>query len=236
METKVILSFDVEHDCPPFAETRNGMREGLPRVMSLLERKGIRGTFFFTGRMAEEFPQLARRAAERHELGCHGLEHERFDRLGPEEARKRLEAAMGILSRFGEVVSFRAPNFQFPDEYYPILYDVGFRVDSTKAKHKGWKRGVTKIGGILEVPATTTSIVTRLPWSLQVMFHRKFESPIVYIFHPWEFVRMPKRLRPDCWFGTGEGALRKLEVLIDYHLERGAEFITLREMLNDPNV
>ncbi len=236
MGTKVILSFDVEHDCPPFAETRRGMKWGLPKVMSLLERKGIRGTFLFTGRMAEEFPELAERAAKRHELGCHGLEHERFDRLNTEETRRRLMEAMCILSDFGKVVSFRAPNFQFPDEYYPILREVGFLVDSTKAKHKGWKKGVTKIGEILEIPATTTSIVTRLPWVIQERFHKKFESPIVYIFHPWEFVRMPKHLRPDCWFGTGDGAFKKLEALIDYHLNGGAEFITLRDMVGDPNV
>ncbi|WP_240922814.1 polysaccharide deacetylase family protein [Thermococcus sp. Bubb.Bath] len=174
----VALTFDVEQDCPPFAETKNGMRYGLPKVMDLLEGYGIKGTFLFTGRMAEEFPELARRAAKKHELGCHGLEHERFDRLSMDEVRKRLLEARGILTRFGEIISFRAPNFQFPDEYYPLLAQLGFKVDSTKARHKGWKKGVVQIGGITEVPATT-SIVTRLPWRLQERFHRKFESPVV---------------------------------------------------------
>jgi peptidoglycan/xylan/chitin deacetylase (PgdA/CDA1 family) len=226
----VALTFDVEQDCPPFAETRKGMEYGLPRVMNLLEEYGIRGTFLFTGRMAQEFPELARRAAKRHELGCHGLEHERFDRLPPGEVRERLLKAKEILSRFGEVVSFRAPNFQFPGEYYPILSQVGFRVDSTKAKHKGWKGGVTRIGEIIEIPATTTSIVTRLPWKLQERLHGKFESPVVYIFHPWEFVDMSRKLRPDCWFGTGRGALENLRRLIEFHLNSGSTFLTLREI------
>ena len=229
----VVLTFDVEQDCPPFAETREGMKRGLPRVMKLLEEFGIGGTFLFTGRIAEEFPELAKRAGKKHELGCHGLEHERFDKLSYEEARQRLTEAKEILSRFGDVVSFRAPNFQFPDEYYRILVELGFRVDSTKARHKGWKSGITELGGILEVPATTTSMVTRLPWRIQERFHRKFESPIVYIFHPWEFVRMPRTLRPDCWFGTGESALEKLRKLIEFHLDSGARFLTLREFYEE---
>ncbi|BAD85081.1 polysaccharide deacetylase [Thermococcus kodakarensis KOD1] len=230
---QVILTFDVEQDCPPFASSTRGMEEGLPLVMDLLEDSGIKGTFLFTGRMAEKFPELARRAAKKHELGCHGLEHERFDRLPGEEVRRRLSEAREILSRFGKVVSFRAPNFQFPDDHYPILKELGFLVDSTKAKHKGWRRGVTEISGLLEVPATTTSIVTRLPWTLQKPFHKRFEDPIVYIFHPWEFVRMSKRLRPDCWFGTGKSALENLRRLIEFHISRDAEFLTLREFYHE---
>ncbi len=232
MTKLVILTFDAEHDCPPFAHTRKGMQYGLSGVMDMLEEKGVKGTFLFTGRMAEEFPKLARRAGKKHELGCHGLEHERFDGLDALEVKRRLNEAKGILERFGDVISFRAPNFQFPDRYYPILLELGFKVDSTKARHKGWSKGVTWISGVLEVPATTTSIVTRLPWRLQMRFHRKFESPVVYIFHPWEFIEMPKRLRPDCWFGTGRGALEKLGKLIDYHLDSGAKFVTLRELLS----
>ncbi|WP_456367963.1 polysaccharide deacetylase family protein [Thermococcus sp.] len=230
---EVILTFDVEQDCPPFLNTTRGMEEGLPRIMDVLDDHGVRGTFLFTGRIAEKFPQLAERAAGDHELGCHGLEHERFDRLSFKEAENRLIEARKTLSQFGEVISFRAPNFQFPDEYYGILAKLGFRVDSTKARHKGWRKGVTELHGLLEVPATTTSIVTRLPWVLQRGFHKRFESPVVYIFHPWEFVEMPKRLRPDCWFGTGKGAIEKLRKLIEFHLDNGARFITLREFYEE---
>lgn len=229
----VMLTFDVEQDCPPFARGKRGMKEGLPRVMDLLEEFNIRGTFLFTGRMAEEFPELARRAGKKHELGCHGLEHERFDRLNFDEAEHRLTEARKILSRFGEVVSFRAPNFQFPDGYYSILAKLGFLVDSTKAKHKGWRRGIVEINGVLEVPATTTSIITRLPWAIQRRFHHRFESPVVYIFHPWEFVRMSRKLRPDCWFGTGRGAIEKLRQLIEFHLDDGARFMTLGEFYRE---
>ncbi len=63
MSYEVALTFDVEQDCPPFANGRMGVKEGLPWIMDLLEDEGIRGTFFFTGRIAEEFPELAKRAA-----------------------------------------------------------------------------------------------------------------------------------------------------------------------------
>ncbi len=234
MSSLVALTFDVERDCPPFTDETQGMEKGLPWIMDFLEDRGIRGTFFFTGKMASEFPSLAKRAAERHELGCHGLKHERLDRLSHRDVERRLSEALAILRGFGEVISFRAPNFQFPDVYYPILRELGIRVDSTKALHKGWRKGMTWIEGVLEIPAITTSLVTRLPWIVQVRFHKRFvrslEIPIVYIFHPWEFTRMPKRLRPDCWFGTGGGARKHLEDLVSFHLGHGARFVTLREV------
>jgi len=232
---EVALTFDVERDCPPFAETTLGMERGLPWIMDVLEDAGVKGTFLFTAKIAERFPELARRAAKKHELGCHGLEHERFDKLSVDEGRDRLRAALEILRRFGRVTSFRAPNFQLPDRLYPVLSELGITVDSTKAVHKGWKGGITWIGGVLEVPASTTSIVTRMPWSLQVRFHRRFSSRplVVYMFHPWEFVRMPRRLRPDCWFGTGENARKNLQRLLKFHLERDARFVTLRDVYEE---
>ncbi len=152
--------------------------------------------------------------------------------LGIEEGRKRLKTALEILRNFGEVEAFRAPNFQLPHELYGTLGELGIKVDSTKAVHKGWKEGITWIEGVLEIPASTTSIVTRLPWRIQVRFHRKApeREVTVYMFHPWEFVRMSRRLRPDCWFGTGEGAREKLERLIMFHREMGARFVTLRDI------
>ncbi|WP_240922815.1 hypothetical protein [Thermococcus sp. Bubb.Bath] len=37
------------------------------------------------------------------------------------------------------------------------------------------------------------------------------------IFHPWEFIEMSRKLRPDCWFGTGDNALENLRRLIEFH-------------------
>jgi peptidoglycan/xylan/chitin deacetylase (PgdA/CDA1 family) len=228
----VVMSFDVEHDCPPYLSTTRGMETGLPKILDLLSEKGIKGTFFFTAEMARRFPELAKRVVEEgHELGSHNYNHERLDKMSFEEGRKVIERSLQILREFGEVTSFRAPNLQFPERYYKVLEENGILVDSSKARYKGYRGGVRFYGEVLEVPASTTSSVLRLPWRLQMLIHSRLKEPRVYFAHPWEFIPMQgKRIRWDCKFNTGEKALELLGRLIDYYISEGTEFLTMRDL------
>lgn len=227
----VSITFDVEHDCPPYLTSTRGMRDGLPRILDLLAEKKVRGTFFFTAEMARRFPELVRRVIdEGHELGSHNYNHERLDKLTKDEGVRAIEKSLRVLREFGEVVSFRAPNLQFPEYYYSVLERNGILVDSSKATYKGYRAGVKFFGKVLEVPASTTSSVLRLPWRLQRIVHGRLKEPRVYFAHPWEFVPMQKeKIRWDCRFNTGERALELLGALIDYYKSMGAKFLTMRE-------
>lgn len=234
----VSITFDVEHDCPPYLETtRGGMEDGLPRLLDLLaEKGGVKGgTFFFTAEMARRFPGgLVRRVIdEGHELGSHNYNHERLDKLTRGgEGERVIEKSLEVLRQFGEVVSFRAPpNLQFPNYYYDILSKNGVLVDSSKATYKGYREGVRFFGDVLEVPASTTSSVIRLPWRIQRIVHKRLKEPRVYFVHPWEFVPMQKeKIRWDCRFNTGgEKALELLGRLIDWYKSQDVEFLTMRE-------
>ena len=230
--SEVFITIDVEEDCPPYLKTTRGMEEGLPRLLDLFEERGIQATFFFTGEMAERFPDLVREVVKRgHELGSHGYHHRRLDKVSLEEARREIEESLSVLRRFYPVVSFRAPNLQLPDELFPVLEKNGIRVDSSKARYKGWKKGVARIGRLLEVPVSVTSSVLRLPWWIQKVIHRRLSEPRVYFVHPWEFVKM-RGVRPDCSFNTGEKALELLEKVIDFYDRLSFDFLTLRELLN----
>ncbi|NJE42381.1 polysaccharide deacetylase family protein [Thermococcus sp. GR6] len=227
----VSITFDVEHDCPPYLTTTRGMREGLPKLLDLMAEKKIRATFFFTAEMAKRFPELVRRVIdEGHELGSHNYNHERLDKLSKDKGKKAIEKSIKVLREFGEVVSFRAPNLQFPNCYYDILEKNGILVDSSKARYKGYQDGVKFFGSVLEVPASTTSSVIRLPWGVQKLIHAKLSEPKIYFAHPWEFVPMQKeKIRLDCKFNTGDKAIELLGKLIDYYKSQGAEFLTMRE-------
>ncbi len=228
---RVSLTFDVEQDCPPYLTTTRGMEEGLPRLLDLMAEKKVMATFFFTAEMARRFPQLVRRVLdEGHELGSHGYNHERLDRLPKDDAAKVIEKSLNVLREFGEVVSFRAPNLQLPETYYDILERHGVLVDSSKATYKGYRLGIRFFGEVLEVPASTTSSVLRLPWKLQAVIHSRLKEPRIYFAHPWEFVPMQReKIRWDCRFNTGERALELLGKLIDHYKSMGAEFLTMRE-------
>ncbi|ASJ12156.1 polysaccharide deacetylase family protein [Thermococcus thioreducens] len=227
----VSITFDVEHDCPPYLTTTKGMEKGLPKLLDLMAEKGVKATFFFTAEMARRFPGLVRRVIdEGHELGSHNYNHERLDKLTKSEGEKAIKKSLKVLRKFGDVVSFRAPNLQFPNYYYDILAKNGILVDSSKAVYKGYREGVRFFGEILEVPASTTSSVIRLPWGIQRIIHSRLREPRVYFAHPWEFVPMQKeRIRWDCRFNTGDRALELLGRLIDHYRREGAEFLTMRE-------
>ncbi|WP_297534711.1 polysaccharide deacetylase family protein [Thermococcus sp.] len=232
---KVAITFDVEHDCPPYLTTTRGMEEGLPKLLDLMAEKGIKATFFFTAEMARRFPNLVKRVIdEGHELGSHNYNHERLDKLSFEEGKRAIEKSLKVLRKFGDVLSFRAPNLQFPNEYYRVLEENGILVDSSKATYKGYRSGVRFFGNVLEVPASTTSSVIRLPWGIQKLIHSRLKEPRVYFAHPWEFVPMQReRIRFDCKFNTGDRAIELLGRLIDHYKSQGARFYTMREFYSE---
>ena len=48
---------------------------GLPRLLGLLARHDVQGTFYFTGKMAEMFPEAIELVmGYGHEIGCHGYD------------------------------------------------------------------------------------------------------------------------------------------------------------------
>jgi polysaccharide deacetylase family protein (PEP-CTERM system associated) len=107
------------------------------RIFELLASRGIRGTFFFVGWVAERFPDLVRQAARLgHELGCHSYWHRLVYRLNPEEfredtkrAKSAIEDAAGI-----PVLGYRAPNFSMVKDTewaQEILAELGFTYDSS---------------------------------------------------------------------------------------------------------
>jgi polysaccharide deacetylase family protein (PEP-CTERM system associated) len=107
------------------------------RIFELLASRGIRGTFFFLGWVAERFPDLVRQAARLgHELGCHSYWHRLVYRLNPEEfredtkrAKSAIEDAAGI-----PVLGYRAPSFSMVKDTewaQEILVELGFRYDSS---------------------------------------------------------------------------------------------------------
>jgi polysaccharide deacetylase family protein (PEP-CTERM system associated) len=107
------------------------------RVLDVLERNGVRATFFALGAVAEAHPRLVQRiAAAGHEIGCHGYAHELVSRQAPETFRAEVRRVKALLEDLtGEpVFGFRAPNYSIGHEQvwaYDILLEEGFVYDSS---------------------------------------------------------------------------------------------------------
>jgi hypothetical protein len=118
------------------------MREGMPVLLNVYRELGICTTFFFTGEIAEKYPDVVRMVIpDGHEVACHGYSHadaDAFDRLGYHEQVKQLIKAKDILEDISgtQVVSFRAPALRVNEFTPKALEDTGFVIDSSIASQR----------------------------------------------------------------------------------------------------
>jgi peptidoglycan/xylan/chitin deacetylase (PgdA/CDA1 family) len=118
------------------------LREGMPLLLDLYARHGVKSTFYFTGTIAEKFPEVVRMVVPHgHEVGCHGLSHEvhhGFDVMPYDMQREHLRRARAILEEVSgaEVISFRAPALRVSERTTEALLETGFRTDSSVASQR----------------------------------------------------------------------------------------------------
>src|SRR3981081_3253736 len=68
------------------------------RILSLLDARGVRGTFFVLGWVGERSPGLVRNiAAAGHEIACHGFSHQLIYRQSRDEFREETTRAKRYL-------------------------------------------------------------------------------------------------------------------------------------------
>jgi peptidoglycan-N-acetylglucosamine deacetylase len=110
-----------------------GPRTGVPRILRLLERRGIRATFFVPGFTAERWPDTVRAVRDAgHEIAHHGYLHEWSRGVTPEVEEARLIRGLDALDRIAGVrpVGYRAPMWQISRDLPGILAANGFDYDS----------------------------------------------------------------------------------------------------------
>lgn len=228
----IVLTVDLEPDCPPYLDGWRGMREGAPKLLDLLAREGIPATFFTTSRTARAFPDtVADLVRAGHELGCHGRDHRAFPEMCPEEAEDDIRESAAALREFAPVVSFRAPYLSFPEAFLPFLEAHDFEVDASRSAYKPahWVRPAAP-SPVRRLVASTTSSVLRLPAAVRDPLLRRLRGPVVLFLHPWELVDLTgEALRWDCRFNTGEAALHCLGEVIRLFRDRGDRFVTASE-------
>ena len=114
-----------------------GPRTAVPRLLRMLDRAGVRATFFIPGYTAERWPAVARSIRDAgHEIGHHGFMHEGSRAGGvevdeaTEEARllRGLEALDTVLGV--KPVGYRAPNWEMTYRLPALLVRHGFRYDA----------------------------------------------------------------------------------------------------------
>ncbi len=111
-----------------------GPRTGVPRLLRLLERRGVRATFFVPGHTAERFPETVRAIRDAgHEIGHHGYLHEPVFRATAEQEEAYLLRGLDALDRVAGVrpTGYRAPWWETTYRTPGLLARHGFAYDSS---------------------------------------------------------------------------------------------------------
>ena len=110
-------------------------RLGIPRLLDLFDRFGIRATFFVCGR---DLPAQAATVAEMvrrgHEVANHSSMHRNgFARLTPAEKHADISAAGDLITQAaGQApVGFKSPGFSFSPDLLGVLAELGYLYDSS---------------------------------------------------------------------------------------------------------
>ncbi len=109
----------------------------LDRILNVLDERSIKATFFCTGLMAQDFPQVVKLIQSRgHEIGCHSHRHTWMNKMTEAEAREDTHAAVSALEQcIGQKVrSYRAPAFSIGEKnkwMFELLAENGIEVDSS---------------------------------------------------------------------------------------------------------
>lgn len=142
MKRYFLATNDVESTSIKFNKQRDKtagkvLSEGMPRLLDLYEKMSIKATFFFTGEIAEKYPEMVRMVLPGgHEVACHGYSHEdeyAFDTLGYHEQVAQLTKAKVVLEDISgaKVISFRAPALRVNEFTAQALEDTGFEIDTS---------------------------------------------------------------------------------------------------------
>lgn len=138
-----ILTFDIEdwYNCDFISEDfewdkwEYRVDKALIPLLDELDKRGLKGTFFCLGWLAEKHPDIIKEIDKRgHQIGCHSYQHELSFRFTPEQfvedtmkAKNLIEGAIGK-----QIDVFRAPGFSITEQNtwaIDKLVKMGFKYD-----------------------------------------------------------------------------------------------------------
>jgi len=147
MDRYALLTNDVETTSIWFNDLRDDtgklvVEEGMPILLELYRKYGVKSTFYFTAYIASLYPEVVRMIlSDGHEVGSHGKSHIKengFDVMPFSKQKRHLEYARKTLEDIAgcEVVSFRAPALRVSPNTSQALLETGFKTDSSIASQR----------------------------------------------------------------------------------------------------
>lgn len=122
--------------------------EYIPLMLQILEAKGVRATFFVTGKWAGKYPKLVQQIhTAGHEIGNHGYSHAHPNQLTGgqmvEHLKKNEEILQGII---GVRTNLYAPPYgEYNKQVVEIAHAQGYRLIMWTADTVDWQRPTPQV-------------------------------------------------------------------------------------------
>jgi peptidoglycan/xylan/chitin deacetylase (PgdA/CDA1 family) len=140
----VAFSFDSDHETNELREAgesigrlsqgQYGNRQGVPRILKILESQGVKASFFVPAVTALLYPDEQKRVvAEGHEVAIHGWIHERNSDLPFENENDLQRRSADVLEKVTgkRPVGIRTPSWDFSPNTLAITKAMGLLYDSS---------------------------------------------------------------------------------------------------------
>ena len=232
----------------------------MSKILRILDRYGLKATFFFLGWIADRYPEAVSEVAQKgHEVAIHGYEHRLIYTQSPVEFEADVVRAVEAVRKAydGPILGYRAPTFSIRKDTLwalDVIRKLNFQYDSSIFPIQRERYGIIDIqdgpheisDGLIEFPMSTMGFLGRkLPvcgggylrlFPLALTCHainelnRKRQPAIVYL-HPWEL----DPGQPRIWAGSGNTFRHRVNLrLTERRLEALCErfdFGPIREVL-----
>jgi len=147
MQCAVMFSFDVDgetlwisrdpenwHRPANLAQGSYGPRIAVPKILNVLEKHGVKSTFFIPGWIIEKYPEMAREVLARgHEVAYHGYLHEFDLSAGYEKEKEIMDRCLDIFDRILKIrpQGFRSPMAAITEATIRLMHEYDFLYSST---------------------------------------------------------------------------------------------------------
>ena len=111
------------------------------KIIGILDKYGIKATFFFVGQNIENYPEQAKHVRERgHEIGNHTYTHHRVRAMSESELASELERCDDLIYELGEYGTrlFRPPEGAFDEATEKISKTMDYSVILWSVDTKDW--------------------------------------------------------------------------------------------------
>lgn len=106
-----------------------GPKQGIPRILQMLDTWKVKATFFIPGIIAEKYPDVVREISRRgHEIGFHGYRHEEFSSTTYKEEDATMNRAEQIIQDIcgQKLQGHRAPGGVIHDYSLKLFLEHGY--------------------------------------------------------------------------------------------------------------